>query len=138
MSSWTFGVAVAVSAMMGISAILSIIERMLRYSGRKSCPHSDMQCASSMAQNDMGTVFKKSVYSSLVSDSGATYSSFVIPARMSAFTCSTSPFVSEEFSTCATEDSVDMPRMASTWFFIRAISGEMMMAVPSISNAGNW
>ena len=42
-------VAVAVRAIIGARPILSIISRKLRYSGLKSCPHSDMQCASSMA-----------------------------------------------------------------------------------------
>ena len=35
-------------------------------------------------------------------------------------------------------DSAEKVRMASTWFFIRAISGEMTMATPSMSNAGSW
>ena len=30
-------------------AALTMIGRMRRYSGRKSCPHSEIQCASSMA-----------------------------------------------------------------------------------------
>ena len=33
---------------------------------------------------------------------------------------------------------VKKPRMASTWFFISAISGEITIAVPSNNNAGNW
>lgn len=49
MSCCTFGVAVAVSAMTGAVPMAFIIGRTLRYSGRKSCPHSEMQCASSMA-----------------------------------------------------------------------------------------
>ena len=34
-------------------------------------------------------------------------------------------------------DSVEKVRIASTWFFIRAISGEITIATPSISIAGN-
>ena len=29
-------------------------------------------------------------------------------------------------------------RIASTWFFISAISGEMIIATPSITSAGSW
>ena len=43
------GVAVAVSAMTGAGPISLIIGRIRLYSGLKSCPHSEMQCASSMA-----------------------------------------------------------------------------------------
>ena len=49
MSLCTFGVAVAVRAIIGAVPISSIIERMRLYSGLKSCPHSEMQWASSMA-----------------------------------------------------------------------------------------
>ena len=49
MSFCTFGVAVAVRAIIGALPICSTDERMRLYSGRKSCPHSEMQCASSTA-----------------------------------------------------------------------------------------
>ena len=50
----TLGVAVAVSATTGmLGLIISIISRSLLYSGRKSCPHCEMQCASSIATNEM-------------------------------------------------------------------------------------
>ncbi len=49
MSFWTFGVAVAVRAMIGARPISSTMSLILRYSGRKSWPHSEMQCASSIA-----------------------------------------------------------------------------------------
>ena len=46
----TLGVAVAVNAIIGIvSSMAVIISLILRYSGRKSCPHSEIQCASSIA-----------------------------------------------------------------------------------------
>jgi len=35
-------------------------------------------------------------------------------------------------------DSAEKVRIESTWFFIRAISGEMTMATPSIRRAGSW
>ena len=60
MSSWTFGVAVAVNPMMGIlSPIRCMMDLRLRYSGLKSCPHSEIQWASSMAKKLMGTLRKK-------------------------------------------------------------------------------
>src|SRR5690554_7364350 len=74
-----------------------MILRKLRYSGLKSCPHSEIQCASSIAMKDKGTVFRNSTYSSLVSDSGATYNNFVTPLLISSFTLLISVFVNEEF-----------------------------------------
>ena len=49
MSFLTFGVAVAVSAIIGAILIFSKICLNFLYSGLKSCPHSEMQCASSIA-----------------------------------------------------------------------------------------
>ena len=46
--------------------------------------------------------------------------------------------LSEELRKCAMALSSLKLRMASTWFFIKAISGEITMAVPSISSAGSW
>src|SRR5690606_14985181 len=114
MSSWTFGVAVAVNAITGASPILLMMFFKFRYSGRKSCPHSEIQCASSMAKNEMGTVLKKSVYSSFVRDSGATYSIFVVPFLMSSITFLVWVLFNEEFKTCATSLSDEIPLTAST------------------------
>ena len=41
MSLWTLGVAVAVRAITGAGWIWSMMARIFRYSGRKSCPHSE-------------------------------------------------------------------------------------------------
>ena len=72
-SSCTLGVAVAVKPTIGIlSPIRFIMVFKFLYSGLKSCPHSLIQCASSTAIKDILTVLKKSTYSSLVKDSGAT------------------------------------------------------------------
>jgi hypothetical protein len=49
MSARTRSVAVAERAMIGASGNSSRSSASLRYSGRKSCPHSLMQCASSTA-----------------------------------------------------------------------------------------
>ena len=71
-SNLTFGVAVAVRAITGAAAILLIICLNFLYSGRKSCPHSEMQWASSIAKNEILFLLKKAMFSSLISDSGAT------------------------------------------------------------------
>ena len=49
MSCCTFGVAVAVRAINGARPISFMMGRMFLYSGRKSWPHSEMQCDSSTA-----------------------------------------------------------------------------------------
>ena len=86
-SDFTLGVAVAVNAMIGIVlSIASIICLILRYSGLKSCPHSEIQCASSTATKDTPVWLKNSIFSSLVRVSGATYRSLVLPAMISSLT----------------------------------------------------
>ena len=45
--------------------------------------------------------------------------------------------LSEELRKWAIPSSILKVRIASTWFFISAIRGEMMMATPSIISAGN-
>ena len=49
MSDITLGVAVAVSAKMGLRPMAFMAWRSMRYSGLKSWPHSEIQWASSMA-----------------------------------------------------------------------------------------
>jgi hypothetical protein len=99
-SSWTLGVAVAVRAITGILLfILFKIEFKFLYSGLKSCPHSEIQWASSTAKKEMSDSLRKSIYSCLANDSGATYKSFVIPFEISVFTFWISVLFSEEFKT---------------------------------------
>ena len=87
MSCCTLGVAVAVSAIIGTLEISSKICLNLRYSGLKSCPHSEIQCASSIAKKEMLTDVRNSMFSFLVKDSGATYNIFVLPSLTSSLTC---------------------------------------------------
>ena len=54
----------------------------VRYSGRKSCPQSLMQCASSMAMNDSCTPCRKLNVCSVINRSGDRYSSLVGPPRI--------------------------------------------------------
>ena len=137
-SVWTFGVAVAVKAIIGTSSIALIIGFNLLYSGRKSCPHSEIQCASSIAKNEMVILVKKFIFSCLVNDSGATYNNLVNPLVTSFFTLEISPLFKEEFKKWATPSLSLTWRMASTWFFINAISGDTTIAVPLDINAGSW
>ena len=87
-SDCTLGVAVAVKATIGILPSISFsIAFILRYSGRKSWPHSEMQCASSTATKDIFIVFKKSIFSCFTNDSGATYNNLHFLLVISFFTC---------------------------------------------------
>ena len=125
--------------MIGALPISSTIGRIFLYSGLKSCPQSEMQCASSTAKKDMRICLRMAMFSSFVRLSGATYSSLVTPEVRSSVTSAIWAFVNEELRKCAMPSfPATKPRMASTWFFINAISGEITMAVPSIRRAGSW
>ena len=89
--------AVAVRAIIGTSSIDFIIGFSLLYSGLKSCPHYEIQWASSIAKKEIVIVFKKSIFSFLVSYSGATYNSLVVPSETSLLTFLISPLFKEEF-----------------------------------------
>ena len=103
MSCCTLGVAEAVRVSMGAWLLIeSMASRSRRYSGLKSWPHSEIQCASSMAKNEMGSCCRNSMVSSLLSVSGATYRSFVPPSSRSSFTSLVCAFESEEFKKWAT------------------------------------
>ena len=60
-----------------------------------------------------------------------------MPFEISFLTLATSVLFKEEFNTCATPSFSDIPLIASTWFFIKAIKGETTIAVPSFINAGS-
>ena len=64
---------------MGTSGNHSRSARSWRYSGRNSWPHSEMQCASSMAKNPSGIRFSHSSTSSRTSRSGDRYSKRYAP-----------------------------------------------------------
>ena len=88
---------------MGTLALMaSTAARSRRYSGRKSCPHSEMQCASSIAKNEMGNCLRNSTVSSFDNVSGATYNNLVPPFSKSSFTSRVCTFDNEELRKCAT------------------------------------
>ena len=72
MSARTRSVAVAVNAIIGVSGKRPRSSAICRYSGRKSWPHSLMQCASSIAINPGRHSLKRSSISGSISRSGAT------------------------------------------------------------------
>ena len=71
-SSRVCGSAVAVRAMRGTAGKRSCSSDSCRYSGRKSWPHCDTQCASSTAMSDGLTFRRKPTISPVMSRSGAT------------------------------------------------------------------
>ena len=75
--------------------------------------------------------------SSLFKVSGATYNNLVFPESTSFLTVAISDLFKEEFKKWAMPVSLLKPRIASTWFFIKAIKGETIIAVPSLIMAGN-
>ena len=95
----------AVKAIIGTLSMAFMIGFNLLYSGLKSCPHSEIQWASSIAKNDIEILVKKSIFSFFVSDSGATYNNFVSPFITSFLTLLTSLLFKEEFKKCAIPSS---------------------------------
>ena len=83
MSCRTRRVALAVNAAMGLPGNAARRRLSCRYSGRNSWPHSEMQCASSMAKNETGTRCSHSRCPSRASRSGERYSRRYFPARAS-------------------------------------------------------
>ena len=88
-------------------------------------------------RKEMFISLRKSTLLSFVNDSGARYSSLVLPVDRSDLTCSISSLDKEEFMKCAIPSSAPKFLIASTWFFISEISGDTTMAVPLLINAGN-
>ena len=86
MSCRTRRVALAVNAAIGQRGKCRRSRLSCRYSGRNSWPHSDMQCASSIAKNEIGTRCSHSSVSSRASRSGERYSSRYCPSRASRIT----------------------------------------------------
>ena len=106
-----------------------------RYSGRKSCPHSEMQCASSMARRARRAPRNSSIKPSISSRSGETNSNLNSPARKARRACAFSAASFWEFSVIAATPS---SRICCTWSRIRAISGETTTVRRSSRMAGNW
>ena len=97
-----------------------------RYSGRKSWPHCDTQCASSMANSAIRDCSSSSSMRGMTSRSGATYSRSSSPARSArsaAAACSAHPAWNS-----GRRRARRAAASAATWSCISAISGETTSA----------
>ena len=136
MSCRTCCVALAVNAAIGQFGKCLRKELSCRYSGRNSCPHSEMQCASSIAKNETGARCKNAIASGRANRSGERYSNryFAFSTPRSISRCSAP--VSELFSSAA---GIPICASCATWSCISAINGETTTTVLSSSNAaGSW
>jgi len=135
-SSRTGGAAVAVSASTGGRPSASIAAPSRRYSGRKSCPHSLTQCASSTTNSEIGATASSSITDGFASCSGARKRNSRASSASSASASSRSARGSVELS-CAAPPAASS-RSASTWSRWSAISGEMTTVAPGVSSPAIW
>ena len=135
MSSRTRSVAVAVSAMNGTSGkMLAQVARVWRYSGRKSWPHSLMQCASSTAMSrtfQRLQIFQKTGQHQPLRR-GVEQAVFAV-VQTAQPRAAIRPAASEEFRNVA---AMPLACSASTWSFISAISGETTTVRPVAHERG--
>jgi len=134
-SSRVWGSAVAVSAIKGESGKCSRNSPSAAYSGRKSWPHWETQCASSTAISPMRIDSRLWMKPGRIIRSGATYSRSSSPPCRRSSTHLASPASRLELYIAA---FTPLACSASTWSFISEISGEITMANPSVCKAGNW
>ena len=78
--------AVAVRATTGTFGKRSFKIASCVYSGRKSCPQCDTQCASSIAMSEMSSRGRNQSASILIR-SGEIYNNLILPCTQSCFTC---------------------------------------------------
>ena len=140
MSSRTRRVAVAVNACRAAPEKSSLTCASCRYSGRNSCPHWLMQCASSTATKRTPQVRSRARNPSPPSPtrrSGVTYSSRQRPASRSAYTRRRSSGVIEAFRAPAVTPLATRP---STWSFISEMRGDTTRPTPppGSTRAGIW
>ena len=137
MSSRVMRSAVAVSAITGMLGKRCLRVPSWVYSGRKSCPHCEMQCASSTANMQMRSVMlldQRSI--SLSSFSGEMYSSLTLPCMSSSRVWR---FSVSLFSLFSARAGTPFCCKASIWSFINANRGEMTMTNPSsLIRPGIW
>ena len=135
MSLRTSGAAVAVSAITGADGKHFRSRARSRYSGRKSWPHSEMQCASSIATSRTGKACRNSRNPGFRHFSGEINRSRSLPSRI-AVSIRLRPGASSMLFHAAAM----MPRSlsASTWSFMSARRGEITMVRPPKYTAGSW
>ena len=134
-SSRTGGAAVAVSATIVGRPSASAAAPRRRYSGRKSCPHSEMQCASSTTSSDGWATASSSSTSGLASCSGARKTNSSASSASSASAASRSAARTVELS-CAAPPAA-RARRSSTCSRWSAISGDTTTVAPGRQQAGD-
>ena len=134
MSAFVILSAVAVNAILGTFGKYSSRTPNWVYSGRKSCPHCETQCASSMAIMDIFTNCCSHCIS-VISLSGEMYRIFISPfwqrERMILLTYSSLLLL-------RASAAIPLACKASTWSFIKEIKGDTTSAVPSSNREGIW
>ena len=136
MSFATCGVAVAVDARMASAPSQRAASASRKYSGRKSCPHWDTQCASSTTNRPIRALRSRSRKPGEANRSGATYNSRTWPdsARSTA-----RRFVAES---CWALTSATRPgatrSSAWTWSCISDTSGDTTSVRSRRMSAGSW
>ena len=135
MSSITASLAVAVSARSDGAPSSRKALPISRKAGRKSWPHCEMQCASSITSIDGGRSANRAVKSRSVSRSGVVKTIFASPLRIAASAAAISSAATALFNCTAARPR---PRSLSHWSFISAISGDTTRVAPGSSTAGSW
>ncbi len=118
----------AAGAMRGTAGKRSCSTDSWIYSGRKSWPHCDTQCASSIANRPIRARSSRSRKRGVIRRSGATYSRSSSPSRSARSVAAASAPDSVEFRYAARTPT---SCIAATWSCISAISGETTMPAPS-------
>ena len=136
MSAATAGVAVAVEARMACAPSQRAASARRKYSGRKSCPHWETQCASSTTNRPIRACRRRSRKPGEAKRSGATYSSRTWPATARS---TARRFVTES---CWALTSATRPgatrSSASTWSCISETRGDTTSVRSVRISAGSW
>ena len=135
MSATTSALAVAVSASsVGLPNEGSALP-ISRKAGRKSWPHCEMQCASSMTTREGGRAANSATNAGSASRSGVVKTMVALPSTIAAFAAAVSSALMELLSCTA---AMPCSRSLSHWSFINAINGETTRVGQGNNVAGSW
>ena len=135
MSCRTRLVALAVKAAMGLPGKFWRSELSWRYSGRNSCPHSEMQWASSMAKNASGTRRSQAIVSGARQPLGREVEQAEGALRRGAHH---SALLLGRLGAIEKAAGMPMSPSCATWSCMSAMSGEITTTVCPSASAGNW
>ncbi len=135
MSARVAASAVAVSATVCTSPSASRARARSRYSGRKSWPHCETQCASSTASRRTPAPCNASINPSIRSRSGETKSRRKLPWRMPRQVSRALDSDTDELRVPAETPKASI---CFTWSCISAIRGETTTVSDSSTRAGSW